>query len=61
MLNAFSPADLAKMQAIKTVFDPQGLANPQKIFPLRQGCGEASHAHQTLTNALKPVEGGLWI
>lgn len=61
MERLFSPADLAKMQAVKTVFDPQGLANPQKIFPLRRGCGEGSHTHQTLANALKPVEDGLWI
>jgi glycolate oxidase len=30
----FSPSDLAVQMRIKTVFDPQWLLNPGKVFPL---------------------------
>lgn len=32
---AFSPAELALMKGIKSVFDPKGILNPGKIFPGR--------------------------
>jgi glycolate oxidase len=33
----YSPADLAAMRRVKTVFDPEGLCNPDKIFPDGEG------------------------
>ena len=38
----FSEADLQVMAQLKSVFNPDNLANPQKIFPMRRGCGEMS-------------------
>lgn len=37
----FSPESLERMRRLKRVFDPEGLANPGKMFPRRVGCGEA--------------------
>ncbi len=42
MPDMFSPADLETMQWIKQVFNPKGLANPEKIFPTPRTCGEAA-------------------
>lgn len=53
----FSEASLARMQAVKQVFDPRGLANPDKIFPMRAGCGET---HMAITQPMLAQE-GLWI
>lgn len=36
----FSPRELETMQQLKSVFNPQNLANPNKVFPMRRGCGE---------------------
>jgi glycolate oxidase subunit GlcD len=36
----FSEAELGVMQQLKGVFNPENLANPSKIFPIRRGCGE---------------------
>jgi FAD/FMN-containing dehydrogenase len=33
----FAEAELAAMKAIKTVFDPAGIFNPNKIFPVTEG------------------------
>lgn len=44
MPEMFSPADLETMQWVRQVFDPQGLANPGKIFPSPRTCGEAANA-----------------
>jgi glycolate oxidase len=30
----FSPAELALQRAIKQVFDPHGILNPGKVFPV---------------------------
>lgn len=53
----FSPEDLNKMLQVKRIFDPEGLANPSKIFPTRKGCGETKHA------TLQPMlaSGEVWI
>jgi len=53
----FSAESLDKMKQVKSVFDPAGLSNPDKIFPMRSGCGETHRATapQALTNE------GLWI
>jgi glycolate oxidase len=44
MPNMFSEADLETMQWVRQVFNPQGLANPEKIFPTPRTCGEAARA-----------------
>ena len=36
----FSEKELDVMQRLKAVFNPDNLANPSKIFPMRRGCGE---------------------
>src|SRR5271169_1398462 len=36
----FSEADLDVMRAVRDAFNPQGLLNPEKIFPTKKGCGE---------------------
>lgn len=53
----FSIESLDKMKLIKNIFDPAGLSNPDKIFPMRSGCGET---HQATTPAMLIGE-GLWI
>lgn len=44
MSNMFSETDLETMQWVRQVFNPQGLANPEKIFPTPRTCGEAARA-----------------
>ncbi|WP_414527494.1 glycolate oxidase subunit GlcD [Nodularia chucula] len=44
MPDMFSAADLESMQWIRQVFNPQGLANPDKIFPTPRTCGEAANS-----------------
>jgi glycolate oxidase len=46
MSEMFTPTDLESMQWVRQVFDPQRLANPDKIFPTPRTCGEAAHAHR---------------
>lgn len=53
----FSEASLDKMKLVKQAFDPTGLSNPEKIFPMRNGCGET---HRATTPALLAGD-GLWI
>ena len=36
----FSESDLALMQRVRDVFNPDALLNPAKIFPTGKGCGE---------------------
>jgi glycolate oxidase len=38
----FAPDDLATMQLVRRAFDPEGLANPGKLFPTPKSCGEAA-------------------
>ncbi|HYQ69217.1 FAD-linked oxidase C-terminal domain-containing protein [Actinophytocola sp.] len=40
MAGQFSPADLDTMQLVRCAFDPDGLANPGKLFPTPRLCGE---------------------
>ena len=35
-----TPEDLALMQRVRAVFDPDGLCNPGKVFPTPRMCGE---------------------
>ncbi|MDJ0618340.1 MAG: glycolate oxidase subunit GlcD [Calothrix sp. MO_192.B10] len=44
MPDMFSEADLETMQWVKQVFNPKGLANPEKLFPTPRTCGEAARA-----------------
>ena len=44
----FSPDDLATMRRLRLAFDPEGLANPGKIFPTPTSCAEASRKVVTL-------------
>lgn len=41
MPDMFNKADLETMQWVRQVFNPQSLANPDKIFPSPSTCGEA--------------------
>jgi glycolate oxidase len=52
----FGPADLATMTLVRQAFDPQGLANPGKIFPTPSSCGESSRRRTELA-ALSPDRG----
>jgi glycolate oxidase len=47
MPEMFTPADLETMQWVRRAFDPQGIANPGKIFPTPRTCGEAARASAT--------------
>jgi glycolate oxidase len=38
----FSPDDLATMTLVREAFDPQGLANPGKLFPTPKTCAESA-------------------
>jgi glycolate oxidase len=40
MPTMFAPEDLALMQRVRDVFDPQGISNPGKVFPTPRLCGE---------------------
>ncbi len=44
MPEMFTAADLVTMQWVKQAFDPQGIANPTKIFPTPKTCGEGAKA-----------------
>jgi glycolate oxidase len=47
MSEMFSEKDLETMQWIREVFNPKGLANPEKLFPTPRTCGEAANAFKT--------------
>ncbi len=44
MPEMFSAADLETMQYVRQVFNPKGLANPDKIFPTPRTCGESARS-----------------
>lgn len=44
MSDMFSETDLETMLWVRQVFNPNGLANPEKIFPTPRTCGEAARA-----------------
>ena len=48
MPDMFSETDLETMKWIRSVFDPKGISNPEKIFPTPRTCGEAAHSHHYL-------------
>lgn len=41
----FTPDDLAALQKVKKVWNPEGLLNPGKIFPTSKSCVEVGAAH----------------
>jgi glycolate oxidase len=49
MPKMFTAEDLNTMQKVRCAFDPQGIANPGKVFPTPRLCGEVpgrrTHAH----------------
>ncbi len=53
----FSPESLERMQRVKRLLDPAGLANPQKILPQRASCGETRRA----VPQPMPTGEGVWI
>ncbi|MDQ0381325.1 FAD-linked oxidase C-terminal domain-containing protein [Amycolatopsis thermophila] len=46
MPRMFDEADLDTMQLLRCAFDPDGLANPGKVFPTPRLCGEVPGRHQ---------------
>ena len=52
----FNGDDLEVMHAVRRVFDPRGLMNPQKVFPSGQHACEPTSA-----GTGKPVPAGMWI
>jgi glycolate oxidase len=52
----FNEDDLEVMRAVRRVFDPHGLMNPQKVFPSGQHACAAAPA-----GAGKPVPEGMWV
>ena len=41
----FSETDLAHQERLKCAFDPQGLLNPGKVFPVLHRCAELGRMH----------------
>ena len=41
----FSEVDLKQQQRVKCAFDPDGLLNPGKVFPVLHRCAELGHMH----------------
>ncbi len=42
----FNETDLETMEWVRSVFNPKGLANPEKIFPMPRTCGESANVQQ---------------
>ena len=51
----FNADDLAAMSAVRRVFDPRGLMNPDKVFPSHAACFEA------VPGGARPVPEGMWV
>ena len=45
MCDMFNDDDLNRQRAVKAAFDPQGLLNPGKVFPLLHRCAEMGRVH----------------
>ena len=56
MPEMFSEVDLETMQWVRQVFNPQGLANPGKMFPTPRTCGEAANAKVAMMQKSDGVE-----
>ncbi len=46
MPRMFTDDDLDTMQLVRCAFDPDGLANPGKVFPTPRLCGEVPGRHR---------------
>ncbi|MFB2771366.1 glycolate oxidase subunit GlcD [Pelatocladus sp. BLCC-F211] len=57
MPEMFTEADLETMQWVRQVFNPQGLANPEKIFPTPRTCGEAAKATGESSKKFEAIDG----
>jgi glycolate oxidase subunit GlcD len=57
----FSADDLAAQGRLADAFDPEGLANPQKVLPAGSRCGEVGAARRGLADAAGAVAAGAWI
>jgi len=55
----FSPDDLETMQLVRRAFDPDGLANPGKIFPTPKSCGESARRWVELKDEGRPLPEGV--
>lgn len=53
MPEMFTETDLETMQWVRQVFNPEGLANPGKIFPTPRTCGESAMAGKTKHSGLE--------
>ncbi|MEM7555474.1 MAG: glycolate oxidase subunit GlcD [Cyanobacteria bacterium P01_A01_bin.84] len=56
MPSMFNDADMETMQWVRGVFNPQGLANPEKIFPTPRTCGEAARSKTETNSQFKDVD-----
>lgn len=56
MPRMFTADDLETMQAVRCAFDPDGIANPGKVFPTPRLCGEQPGRHR---GAHPPAESGV--
>ncbi|MQA02043.1 MAG: FAD-binding protein [Streptosporangiales bacterium] len=56
MPRMFSADDLDTMQRLRCAFDPQGLANPGKVFPTPRMCGEVPRVHSADETAPEGAE-----
>ncbi|MBW4467874.1 MAG: glycolate oxidase subunit GlcD [Pegethrix bostrychoides GSE-TBD4-15B] len=56
MPEMFSDSDLETMLWVRQVFNPKGLANPEKIFPTPRTCGEAARSPIPAQAQLPTVE-----
>jgi glycolate oxidase len=54
MPRMFSAEDLDTMQLVRCAFDPDGRANPGKVFPTPRLCGEVPRAHNAATERVDP-------
>ncbi|PLZ88067.1 glycolate oxidase subunit GlcD [Fischerella thermalis] len=57
MPQMFTQADLETMQWVRQVFNPKGLANPEKIFPTPRTCGEAARTMDESGKKFEAIEG----
>ncbi|MCP6759633.1 MAG: glycolate oxidase subunit GlcD [Fischerella sp. CENA71] len=57
MPEMFTEADLETMHWVRQVFNPQGLANPEKIFPTPRTCGEAAKAMGESSKKFEAIDG----
>src|SRR5262249_53345976 len=56
LARVFTDDDLAAMGAVRRVFDPKLLMNPDKVFPSPSACLEAKPGGRS-----RPVPEGMWI